>query len=89
MTKPSEPHREDDTVRTLLDRASRRARRVSQRCSSPPPSGVRPAPGLRAPVPGTVERVDPERLDRISPAPQNVEREDTYEQGLAARVRLR
>jgi hypothetical protein len=79
MTERAKNQREDDTVRTILDRAGRRARRVSQRCLRG---------GLRTPVPGTVERVDPERLARVRPAPQNVEREDTFELGLAARVKV-
>lgn len=75
--------REDDTVRTILDRASRRARTVSQRCTRV----VRP--GVRTPTPGTIEEVDPEKLEKIREAPKDAEREDTYEQGLAASLRLR
>ena len=73
---------DDDTVRTILDRARRRARTVSQRCTKM----VRP--GLRPPAPGPVDRVDPKKLEGILEPPKDAEREDAFEQGLAASIRI-
>lgn len=68
-----------DTVQTLLERAQRRARRVSEQC-------MRTVSTVRAPGPGPVEHVDPKRLAGLSEAPRDVLREDRFAEDLETRV---
>lgn len=63
---------DDDTVQTILARASRRARKVEQLCHTAHPDG------LRRPMGGRVERVDPERLAHVKPAPHYEEGDEDW-----------
>lgn len=74
MRMPPTSSNPDETVRTILDRAVRRARRVSETCHA--------SNTMRRPEPGPVERIDPRRTAHIRPTPQNVPRFDTYELSL-------
>ncbi len=73
---------DDEPTRTILDRATRRAKLVSERCLA--------TTTIRLPMPGAVERVDVSRLERTftRPAPRDEPREDAYEAGLVALIGL-
>jgi hypothetical protein len=70
-----EPARKDETVRTTLQRASDRCRRVSQRCVD----------SVRRPTPGGTDSVDVERLRRIRAPEQEPDEVDPIDR-LIARI---